>query len=147
MPLDGDTPSLFPDQAPADRRRSADLRKAAALFDLREEAASSDEDSARAQDLRTGDLFAWGARQQPVKLRGRTPDGVARGGVDRPIISGPGRRDAAARGATLARCLDEQHIGMGGTGRGRRVMRNRVLFALLVAGVAMYVILRLAVGR
>ena len=151
MPQKGDTPGqtapLFPDLAPPGRRRAANLREAATLFDVRSEVTTTDEHPGPARDLKTGDLFAWGARQEQIRVRGRAPGVGGRAQVNRPVLSLPDRRAPRSPRPGLTRCLDGSGTGPGAAGRGSRVVRNRVLFALLVVAVAVYVALRIALHR
>lgn len=143
----GRTDALFPDLAPKSGRGSANLRKAAELFEVAAEATSSDENPTQARDLHTGDLFAWGARQQQVRLRGAPGQSGPRPGPTRPFFSGPGGTDVPTRRPGLTRCLDGAPRGVGRVGHHRRVSRNRLIFSLLLLCVAVYVTIRIVVAR
>ena len=147
MPSEGETqgqaPSLFPEIEGTGRSPSVNLRQAAGLFRVQAETTSTDEEHPRVRDLQTGDLFAWGARQAQVRLRAASP-GVVQGGRARTgLLSRPSDPTPHGRSAGLGRCLDGGALRVS-AGHRRRVLRNRILFVLIVLGISLYVVLRIA---
>ena len=142
---DESTASLFPDtEDPPDRGRHPDLRKAGSLLDVRAGASLPGDASAPGIDFRTGDLFAWGARQQQIKLRSPSS---ARGGTHRGLLHRPTRARPRARSAyRLARCLDGGRINSPFGEYKRRVQRNRILFLAVFFALALFIIARLLFG-